>query len=271
MTDPATLLAAYDAQLRAHVPDPLPDGVTVERDGPLVRLFGLDEGGFLTYIDLDEFSGDRLDSLIARQRDLFAERGEQVEWKLHGHDQPADLPRRLRAAGFEPREEESVLIGPVAPLAATMPVLADGVRLREVSARADLDRIARLKEAVWDRPGAWLADSLEREIAVDPQSVTVLTAEVDGELASAGWVRYVTGTAFATLWGGATLPPWRRRGIYKALVVHRARLAAQRGYTHLQVDASNDSRPILERLGFVPVTTTTPYVFNPKTENAGHD
>lgn len=271
MTDPATLLAAYDAQLRAHIPNPLPAGVTVERDGPLIRFLGLDEGGFLTYIDLDGLAGDRLDSLIARQRDLFTERGERVEWKLHGHDQPADLPRRLRAAGFEPQEEETVVIGPVAPLAATMPVLADGVRLREVSARGDLDRIGRLKEAVWDQPWAWLADSLEKEIAADPQGTTVLMAEVDGEAVSAGWVRYVTGTGFATLWGGSTLPQWRRRGIYKALVVHRARLAAQRGYTHLQVDASADSRPILQRLGFVPVTTTTPYVFAPKSENAGHD
>jgi GNAT superfamily N-acetyltransferase len=77
---------------------------------------------------------------------------------------------------------------------------------------------------------------------------------------SAGWVRFVAGTAFATLWGGSTLPDWRGRGIYKALVRYRARLAVERGYSYLQVDASADSRPILERAGFVPVTTTTPYV-----------
>jgi hypothetical protein len=29
------------------------------------------------------------------------------------------------------------------------------------------------------------------------------------------------------------------------------------------VDASDNSRPILERAGFVPVTTTTPYVHTP--------
>jgi hypothetical protein len=29
------------------------------------------------------------------------------------------------------------------------------------------------------------------------------------------------------------------------------------------VDASDDSRPILERLGFVAVTTTTPCVWSP--------
>ncbi|MGZ0234874.1 GNAT family N-acetyltransferase, partial [Streptomyces sp. CPS1] len=30
---------------------------------------------------------------------------------------------------------------------------------------------------------------------------------------------------------------------------------------YLQVDASPMSRPILERLGFLPLTTTTPYLY----------
>jgi hypothetical protein len=40
--------------------------------------------------------------------------------------------------------------------------------------------------------------------------------------------------------------------------------AAARGYRYLQVDASDDSRPILERLGFVALATTTPYLFRPR-------
>jgi GNAT superfamily N-acetyltransferase len=79
----------------------------------------------------------------------------------------------------------------------------------------------------------------------------------------AGWVRFPAGTEFATLWGGATLPAWRGKGIYRALVAHRAGLAAQRGRRYVEVDASDESRPILERLGFVAVTTTTPYVWSP--------
>ena len=82
-------------------------------------------------------------------------------------------------------------------------------------------------------------------------------------MVSAGWVRYIRGTAFATLWGGSTLPRWRRQGIYRALVGYRARLADARGYTLAQVDASDDSRPILQRLGLIAITTTTPYVYTP--------
>jgi hypothetical protein len=41
----------------------------------------------------------------------------------------------------------------------------------------------------------------------------------------------------------------------RALVAHRAMLAAQRGRRYIEVDASDDSRPLLERLGFVAATT----------------
>ena len=262
--DAPTLRDAYDAQLRAYVPDPLPDGTTVEFDGPLVRMTGLDPGGFLTYRDLGGLAGAELDALIARQRDLFTERGQQVEWKLHGHDRPADLAQRLVAHGFEPQERETVLIGPVAPIAAERSEPPPGVRVRQVTTGADLERIARMEEAVWGEDRNWLADGLQRELAADPDALTILVAETDEEVVSAGWIRCLAGTEFVTLWGGSTLPQWRRRGIYRALVSHRARLAKARGFTLMQVDASDDSRPILERLGLVAVTTTTPYVYTPQ-------
>jgi GNAT superfamily N-acetyltransferase len=263
--DAKTLLAAYDSQLRPDVPNPVPPGVTIEPDGPLTRVRGMGPGGFLAYRDLGGLTGDRLDELIRRQRDHFAELGEEVEWKTYGHDEPADLPDRLRAAGFQPRERETVLVGPVAPLAATLPVPPEGVRLREVTERADLDRIVVLESSVWNEDRGYLADMLERELSMGPEAISVVVAEEieSGLVVSSGWVRYLPGTRFASLWGGSTLPQWRRRGIYRALVAHRARLADARGYLFLQVDASDDSRPILQRLGLVPVTTTTPYVYTP--------
>ena len=41
------LLELYDAQLRAHVPERLPAGATVERDGPLVRTVGFGRYGWV--------------------------------------------------------------------------------------------------------------------------------------------------------------------------------------------------------------------------------
>ena len=265
MPDPgaAELLARYDAQLRAYLPDRLPEGVHVERDGPLLRFVGFGHGGFIGYRHLGRLNGTELDELIARQVRVFADRDEQFEWKLHGHDRPAELAERLVAMGFVSEEMETVVIAPVSAVAGEV-LPPDGVRLREVSERADLDRIGAMEEAIWrdDRAG-WLASGLEAERAVDPDAMVIVVGEAGGEVVSAGWVRFMSGTDFATLWGGGTLPEWRGRGIYRAIVAYRANLAAERGFRYLQVDASADSRQILERLGFVAVTTTTPFVWTP--------
>jgi GNAT superfamily N-acetyltransferase len=262
VTDPAELLAAYDT-VRAHVPDRLPAGASVERDGPVLRFLGFVGRGFVLYSDLGGLEGAALDELIARQIHAFAERDGAFEWKLAGHDRPADLPERLRAAGFVPEEQETVVIASTAEIAAT-PVLPEGVTLREVTSRADLERIAAMEDAVWGGGShGWLATSLDAERTADPEGLTIVLAEAGDEVVCAAWVRFERGTDFATLWGGATLPAWRRRGIYRATVAYRASLAAERGFRYLEVDASDDSRPILERLGFTAVTTTTPYVWSP--------
>jgi GNAT superfamily N-acetyltransferase len=262
--DIEVLLDAHDTQLRAHVHGPLPPFVEIHRDGPLVRTVGFGNRGFVEYRDLGGLGGKELDRLIARQVRFFAERGESFEWKLYGHDRPADLAARLHTAGLVPEDTETVVIGRVAELAA-VPAVPDGVVVREVDERRDLARIARLEESIWEEAHGWI-DALAAEREADPEGLTIFVAETREIVVAAGWVRFPSGTEFATLWGGATLPEWRGRGIYRALVAERAKLAAHRGRLYLQVDASDDSRPILERLGFVAVTTTTPYVWCPPAE-----
>lgn len=251
------LLAAYDAQLRtALVHRPL-RGVTCDWDGPMLRCRNLGHRGFVGYRSLAGV--DDVDAVISRTVAFFAVRGEAFEWKAHGHDQPADLPDRLRAHGFVPEDVETIMIGETA-LMAHEPMLPTGVVLREVTQRDDFRRIASMESEVWGADWSWLADDLDGR---DPSVLTVLIAEAGDSVVSAAWLVYNPGTEFAGLWGGSTLPGWRGRGIYRALVARRAQLAAQRGVKYLQVDASANSRPILERLGFVAITTTTPYVWTP--------
>ena len=59
--------------------------------------------GFVEYRDLAGLDGEELDMLIARQVTVFAARGEPFEWKLHGHDRPADLPERCARPGLCPK------------------------------------------------------------------------------------------------------------------------------------------------------------------------
>jgi GNAT superfamily N-acetyltransferase len=256
----AALLHAYDSQLRPAETSDLPDGVHAEADGPVVRVVGWHRGFVSSPADLG-LAGDALGSLIARQRDFFAARGEAVEWKTRAHDRPPELPDRLSAAGFVPESTETVVIGLARDIAASQAPLPEGVVLRQVTADADMHRVAALASEVWGEDRSWLATELIGQARRG--GTVVLAAEAAGRLVSAGRLEWNPGTQFAALWGGSTLAAWRRQGIYRALVAQRAVLARDRGVRYLQVDASDASCPILERLGFTAVTTTTAYVWAP--------
>jgi GNAT superfamily N-acetyltransferase len=272
MPDRAEMLHLYDVHVRAAEASGMPSHVVVEHDGPVLRISGLHRGFLSTGPDLG-VDGAELDALIARQRDFFAARNEAVEWKTRAHDRPADLTERLLAAGFVPEPLETVVVAAVDDLVTDSPPPA-GVRVRETDTPADMRRIAALEGAVWGEDQAWLGEELVGMLAAEPRLTRVVVAEAlepagpgdltkPGQVVCAGWLTLTPGSDFAGLWGGSTLAAWRGRGIYRALVAARARLARDLGVRFLQVDASDDSRPILERLGFVAITTTTPYVWSP--------
>ncbi len=180
-----------------------------------------------------------VEPLVARMRELPG----HVEWKYYSHDLPADLPDRLLAAGLVPEDEETVV---VAEAAAIPPPPAD-VELRE-----DVDAFLELAERVFGRAHGGF-----------PQNGVPVVAVVDGQPASGGRVDLDPGVDFAGMFGGVTLPEFRGRGLYRATVARRAEIAREAGYRWLYVDALPTSRPILERVGFAKLTTTTPYVIPP--------
>nr|WP_202889665.1 GNAT family N-acetyltransferase [Actinopolymorpha rutila] len=214
-------------------------------------------------------SAEEVEGYVERARDFFAERNEAVEWKYYSNDHPR-LRGFLGAAGFRPEDEESVVVGRV-PDVLDAGQVPEGVTIRPVSERRDLDRIAAMESEVWSQDWAWLADDLADRVAGSPDDIAVLVAEADDAadraaptVVAAAWLVVMPGTRFGGLWGGSTLARWRGRGIYRALVAERARIAQAKGLEFLQVDASEDSRPILERLGMFKVATTTPYVWTPQ-------
>ena len=142
MSTPAELLDAYHRQVRGVLPSTQPEGVVVDRDGPLQRVSGGKHSGYVEYRDLAGLSGPALDELIERTCAYFGGRRERFEWKTHSYDEPADLPSRLIAAGFVPGEVETVVVGLAEQLTAE-PRLPDGVGIRRVSEAADFDRIGR--------------------------------------------------------------------------------------------------------------------------------
>ncbi|WP_433824357.1 GNAT family N-acetyltransferase [Actinoplanes sp. CA-015351] len=260
MVDTVALLAAYDAQMRMP-PGAVPAGVTHEYDGPVLRVVGAHVGRVRAPRDIG-VTGAALDRLIARQRDYFRARGQGVEWKVRAHDLPTDLPERLVAAGFVPGAPSAVLIG-VSDEVAAEPVLPGGVLLREVSEPDDMRRIADQQTAVWGFDCSWVASDLTTRVDAGPGEITILVAEAGGRVVCSAWVIYHPGSDFVALLGGTTLPDWRGRGLYGALLGARAQKAAARGFRLLHVDASPDSAPILRRRGFQEITASRHYHWNP--------
>lgn len=257
-----SLLDAFHTSIRlaGREDEPAP-GIVLDTDGPVRRRYPATPGSSYCMVECPEGLGADPDHWIARQVAFFSGRGEQVEWKTYSYDSPADLADRLVAAGFVAEDEETLLLGEVAGLVHDV-TLPDGVALRQVSSEEDLARVDVLLRTIW---GEGRDDgSLAAEVRADPDALDVVVAEESptGPVLCAGWLRYTRGTDFASMWGGSTLPQWRRRGLYRATVAHRAALARDRGHRYVRLDTSPDSRPILERLGLRAVATTTPYVLD---------
>jgi len=192
----------------------------------------------------------------------FAARGEEFEWKLYDYDRPPDLGGRLLAAGFAAAGEESLMVTEVSSVP-TQVDLPPGVRLLRVTDEAGVDLLADVHQQVFGTDSSRLRRSVLAQLRDHPDAVAMVVALAGDQPICSARIEFLPGSSFASLWGGGTLPGWRGRGIYRALIAYRARLAAARGYRYLYVDASPDSQPILARLGFSRLAVTTPYVWVP--------
>jgi hypothetical protein len=259
--DSAGLLAAYDSQLRTDAETP--GALSVTRQGPL-RLVTFDGGrGFITYRDLDGAEADAIERMVDQALAYFQANPEitKVEWKTRGHDRAPGLHETLLEHGFTPDEPESIMVGDAQALAADVAdvALPDGVALRQVTEEADVRAMIGMQDEVFGNPhGDEMVDGLLRRLARGDE-IELWVAEAAGTIVSAGRIEPVPGTDFAGIWGGATRPEWRGRGIYRALTAERARSALRMGKKYINSDSTEFSRPILERSGLVKVSTTTPY------------
>ena len=248
--DRTALLDAFNTQIRTSTAD------GGERHGPVIRFMSLKDGwNGVAWSNLTE---DDADAVIAEQIAAYAEIARPWEWKHYSYDLPADLPERLLAAGFTAEPVEALLVAAVADLDLAVPV-PDGIELREVRDQAGAADLVSVHDRVFGGDHSRVGRRILATLDDDPATSAAFVAYADGEPVSSARVDFHNGTDFASLWGGGTLPRWRRRGLFRALVSHRAALAAERGFTYLQVDAMPDSRPILKRLGFAELAMTTPY------------
>jgi predicted GNAT superfamily acetyltransferase len=134
------------------------------------------------------------------------------------------------------------------------------VEVRHITDPGDLDEVVAIKNAVWQTDDDWIQHMLAEEMHAAPENIKVYVAYADGVPASTAWLRFTPRSLFASLWGGSTLPAYRKRGLYTALLTRRLWDAQERGVRYVTIDASPMSQPIVERHGFRLASYTTPYL-----------
>jgi GNAT superfamily N-acetyltransferase len=240
--DAASVLARYDAEIRA---DP-PAEVGVERvwaDGVLRTT------GAYNFIGWWTFGSGEAAAAVAREAAFFREKG--VQWKVFDHDGPPNLTAALSAAGFDEDDAETFL---ALDLDAVSPAFEPpaGIEVRLVTGRAGIADLVAVSNAAFGREEPWRLEQLVGRLA-DPTQALFVAYDADVPVSS-GRLELAPGKAFAGLYGGGTRPDYQGRGVYRALVAARAAEARRRGHRFLTVDARETSRPILQRIGFQPLT-----------------
>jgi len=249
--NPDHVLALYDEHERIHLQEP--DTRYEEADGVVRYVNLLSPRSFVLYMDVPN---DAIDDAIERQIAYFEGIGHDFEWKVFSHDHPADLADRLARRGFTRGEDETIMALDLSHLPQTLakPVTHD---VRRITEPERVRGILAIQREVFDDDGddSYIATYLETILRERPHEISFYAAYADDKPVSAAWLRMPEHSPFASLWGGATLEPYRGRGLYTALVATRAQEARERGYQFLTIDASDMSRPICEKQGFVKLCT----------------
>ena len=97
--------------------------------------------------------------------------------------------------------------------------------------------------------------------AVDSAALVNVLATLDGRPVATG-TGWLTGSTLG-LYNIATLPDARGRGVGRAVTARLMDLGAERGSTEAVLHASEEGRPVYERLGFVEVCTVPQHVWLP--------
>jgi GNAT superfamily N-acetyltransferase len=189
----------------------------------------------------------RVDALIDEVRQLLSARGLPCMWILDPDVEPADLRDRLRARGIVPSGAVDVMVLPAS--ARLEPGSAAIEVVDALSDEAAFWEAEAVQAAAFDDGGPFSGQH-ERyaEACADP-SRRLFLALVDGVPAGAGWATIRDEGVLIN--GGAVDPHFQGRGVYRALVAARLRLAREVGGAGLGVQARPDtSAPILTRFGF---------------------
>ena len=236
----------HDERREARYP-----GMRREVAPPVVRLVDPSRDG--SVIIHSQLNQKNAENVIRRETDYFSQLGLDFEWKVFDYDRPENLKSRLEEQGFEVDAAEAVLVLDLetGPGLLTLPASSE---VRRVTDSRTIKALVSVQNAVWGGNHDWLARRLGGDLKSAPEALSVYVAYDENTPVSTAWIRFSAYGHFASLWGGSTLPAYRGKGFYTALVSVRLQEAVERGFRFATVDAQPPSRPILEKRGFKLLT-----------------
>lgn len=182
----------------------------------------------------------------------------QVGWRVQQHDGPADLGRRLERYGLERGEPERFYVRalddlPAQPLPADFEIVRvmsdDQMRTWRLATAAGfqspLDFATIYSEAY--RLAGYSGRHIHTLGLYQGQAVTSATLLLDGTIAG--------------VYNVSTDPGFRRMGFASAITLCALHDAAERGYRHAMLSASEMARSLYERLGFQVLLEQEEYVW----------
>ena len=222
---------------------PVPDLQIIERPGwrqivtPSVKTGGMNE------VSLARLTVGEVDAVIEATIAQYRELGCKFVWRVGPDSAPSDLADRLSRRGLV----HNVACGMARSTEMTPPEL----RVDEVD-DATIDLFTQTMAAGWNMDPGPIAVVNRTALGLGGEGAPrhhLFLAYCDGKpAATAGAVVFARSVY---LLGGVTLPEFRGRGAYRALVAARLAFARARGIALATSHArAQTSAPILERLGF---------------------
>ena len=253
MQNTSQLIALFDQDQRKNIEYPDTRREVTPHLVRHVNTSGTGEG----YVLFSQLTEANADEIIGEQIQYFEGIAQDFEWKVYDYDRPPDLKERLRTYGFVVEEEEAIMVLDLedAPDIFWQPVRPT---IHQIIDPSKLSDVSSVEQQVWNEDFSWLEQYLGNALSNYPDQMSVYTAYLNDQPASAAWTYFPKHSQFASLWGGSTISSARGQGLYTALLAVRAQEAKARQLRYLTVDASPMSRPILEKFGFERIAYSYP-------------
>lgn len=241
------ILERFDVEVRENPLDT--PGRKVVRDNHVTRIEGP-----CNFVYSWKFTNSNARQVISEHAKYFREIGEELIWRVYDYDKPSNIEACLAQEGFVPSSPGTLMF-----LSLEEELYANSENdIRPITSHSSLRDYLSVAATVFGGVDAgdfqYFSDLLS-----DP-NFALFSGYVDDEPVASGRLEIPMNASFGLLFGGGVLPQYRGRGLYRALIKAREVMARDLGLKYLSTEAQESSRPILQKLGFIPLAKETTWV-----------